>query len=98
VDSPGWERAPWNGQQCYHSYEVCISFRLAPLTSAGANLPIGAKPQIAAEGRLIDLTDYAGQTLKVDLVANSSALYENQIGFYAVEDVSGSIKLALNDG
>jgi Tol biopolymer transport system component len=67
---------------------------LAPITGAVANLPIGAKSQSAAEGRLIDLTDYAGQTLKVDLAAKSSAFYENQIGFYAVEDALGSIKLA----
>jgi uncharacterized delta-60 repeat protein len=59
-----------------------------------ANIPIGAKSQSLAEGRTIDLTDYVGQTLKADVVTKSSAAYNNQVGFYAVEDAIGTIKLA----
>jgi uncharacterized delta-60 repeat protein len=59
-----------------------------------ANIPIGAKSQSLAAGRTIDLIDYVGQTLKADIVTKSSATYNNQIGFYAVEDAIGTIKLA----
>jgi Putative Ig domain/Domain of unknown function (DUF4114)/FG-GAP-like repeat len=58
------------------------------------NPPIGTKSQTLPEGRTIDLTDYANKTLKVDLNAKSDALFNNNIGFYAVEDAAGTIKLA----
>jgi hypothetical protein len=64
------------------------------LAGAIVNTPIGAKSQSSPEGRTIDLTDYAGQTLKADIFTKSSAAYQNQVGFYAVEDASGTIKLA----
>jgi Domain of unknown function (DUF4114) len=54
---------------------------------------IGAKSQGLAEGRTIDLTDLTG-TLKADIETKSSAAYTNNIGFYAVEDSIGTIKLA----
>jgi hypothetical protein len=64
------------------------------LTGEVANTPVGAKSQSLAERRTIDLRDYAGQTLKADILTNSSAAYDNQIGFYAVEDAIGTIQLA----
>lgn len=64
------------------------------LSGSTVNIPIGAKSQSAPEGRTIDLTDYAGQTLKADIVTKSSAAYSNQVGFYAVEDAAGTIKSA----
>jgi hypothetical protein len=64
------------------------------LTGQTVNTPIGAKSQSLAEGRTIDLSDYVGQTLKADILTNSSAAYNNQIGFYAVEDAIGTIALA----
>jgi Domain of unknown function (DUF4114) len=64
------------------------------LAGANVNSPIGTKSQTAPAGRTIDLTDYAGQTLKADITTTSSAAYTNNIGFYAVEDSIGSIKLA----
>ena len=42
----------------------------------------------------IDLTKYAGQSLRADIKTTGSADYTNNIGFYTIEDASGSIKLA----
>jgi VCBS repeat-containing protein len=68
------------------------------LDGTAPNLPIGAKSQSLAQGRVIDCSDYAGQNLKADLTTTSSAAYNNNIGFYAVEDaVLGTIKLASGD-
>jgi hypothetical protein len=58
------------------------------------NIPIGSKSQGLAQGRAIDLTDFAGETLKVDITTKSDAAYNNNIGFYAVEDAIGTILLA----
>ena len=55
---------------------------------------IGSKSQTLPEGRTIDLTAQTGQTLKLDITTKSSAVYDNNIGFYAVEDALGTIKLA----
>jgi hypothetical protein len=55
---------------------------------------IGSGSQRAPEGRTIDLTAFAGQTLKADIVTKSSAGYTNNVGFYVVEDAIGTIKLA----
>lgn len=41
----------------------------------------------------IDLTQYVGQSLKVDITTIASAAYTNNIGFYTIEDSLGSIKL-----
>ncbi len=62
-------------------------------TTAQAN-QIGTKSQGLQQGRTIDLTDYAGRTLKVDLTSTSDASYSNQIGFYVVEDSIGTIRLS----
>ncbi len=64
---------------------------LFPTTAAGA---IGTKSQGLAEGRIIDLTDYAGTALKVDLTTKGDAAYTNNIGFYQVTDaLTGAIQL-----
>jgi Domain of unknown function (DUF4114) len=55
---------------------------------------IGTKSQGLAEGRIIDLTDYAGKALKLDATTKGDAAYNNNIGFYAVQDTLGTIKLA----
>jgi Domain of unknown function (DUF4114) len=63
-----------------------------PTTAAGA---IGTKSQGLAEGRIIDLTDYAGKALKVDATTKGDAAYTNNIGFYQVTDaLTGAIQLA----
>jgi hypothetical protein len=64
------------------------------LDGESAQTPIGAKSQFAPEGQTIDLSDYAGQMLKADMTTKSSADYNNHVGFYAVEDAIGTIKLA----
>ncbi len=62
------------------------------LPPAATNV-IGTKSQSFTQ-RTIDLTDYAGQALKLDVVSNGDAAYTNNIGFYAVEDaLTGAIKL-----
>jgi Domain of unknown function (DUF4114) len=55
---------------------------------------IGTKSQGLAEGRIIDLTDYAGKALKLDATTKGDAAYNNNIGFYAVQDTLGTIRLA----
>jgi Putative Ig domain/FG-GAP-like repeat/Domain of unknown function (DUF4114) len=42
----------------------------------------------------IDLTSYAGKSLKADITTTASAAYTNNVGFYTIEDASGSIRLA----
>jgi Domain of unknown function (DUF4114) len=65
---------------------------LFPTTAAGS---IGTKSQGLAEGRIIDLTDYAGKALKVDVTTKGDAAYTNNIGFYQVTDaLTGAIQLA----
>jgi Domain of unknown function (DUF4114)/Lipase (class 3) len=55
---------------------------------------IGTKSQGLAEGRTIDLTDFANQTLKADITTKGDAAYTNNIGFYAVKDaLTGLIDL-----
>jgi Domain of unknown function (DUF4114) len=53
---------------------------------------IGTKNQ-SLTSRTLDLTDYVGKTLKVDAVSKGDAAYTNNIGFYAVQDSIGTIKL-----
>ncbi len=50
---------------------------------------IGTKGQSLTQ-RTIDLTDYPG-TLKADVKTNGDAAYVNNVGFYVVQDASGSI-------
>jgi Domain of unknown function (DUF4114) len=54
-----------------------------PTSAAGA---IGTKSQGLAEGRTIDLTDFANQALKADITTKGDAAYTNNIGFYTVTD------------
>jgi Domain of unknown function (DUF4114) len=58
------------------------------------NIPTGSKSQDSPQGRTIDLTDFVGEILKVDITTKSDAAYNNHIGFYAVEDAIGTIQLA----
>jgi hypothetical protein len=80
-------------------YQVSVNndelvLNVTKLDGAGLSTPIGSKSQDSAQGRTLDLTDFAGQTLKVDITTASSAAYNNNIGFYAVEDAIGTIQLA----
>jgi ELWxxDGT repeat protein len=80
-------------------YKVSINndelvLNVGKLAGTVPNPPIGSGLQSAAEGRLIDLSAFVGQMLKVDLTTKSSAVYNNNIGFYQVEDAAGTIKLA----
>jgi Domain of unknown function (DUF4114) len=80
-------------------YKVSVNndelvLNITKLAGATPTVPIGAKSQGLAQGRVIDLTDYSGKTLKVDIVSKSDAIYNNNIGFYAVEDAIGTIKTA----
>jgi hypothetical protein len=78
-------------------YQISINndelvLNVTKLTSAPTP-PIGSKSQYLAQGRTLDLTEYAGKNLKVDLTTKSDAGYNNNIGFYQVEDAAGTIKL-----
>jgi Domain of unknown function (DUF4114) len=64
------------------------------LNNAIPNHVIGSKSQHLPEGRTIDLSDYTGQSIKADITTKSDAAYTNNIGFYIVEDLIGTIKLA----
>jgi hypothetical protein len=61
-----------------------------PISPADA---VGSKSQNLSQ-RTIDLTDYTGKILKVDTTTKGDAAYNNNIGFYAVQDSIGTIKLA----
>ena len=67
---------------------------VSKLVGNAPDILIGSALQGTPEGRLIDLINYGGQTLKVDVTTKSSAAYNNNIGFYQVEDAAGTIKLA----
>jgi Domain of unknown function (DUF4114) len=74
---------------------------IAPTTSLNQKpvFPTSAPNAIGTKGqslinRMIDLTSYAGQTLKVDTVSKGDAAYINNVGFYVVQDEIGTIKLA----
>jgi Putative Ig domain/Domain of unknown function (DUF4114) len=56
-------------------------------------VPPTISPQAAPEGQTIDLTNYSGKTLRADIITTGSAAYNNNIGFYLVEDSIGSVKL-----
>ena len=59
------------------------------------SMAIGNKSQRLAQGRIIDLSEYTGKTLKADITTQGDAAYTNNIGFYVVEDaLLGTIKLA----
>jgi hypothetical protein len=48
------------------------------------------------QGNLLDLRGFTGQTFKVDTIAaGSDAVYNNYIGFYAVEDEQGTLANGL---
>jgi Domain of unknown function (DUF4114) len=64
------------------------------LNNATPNSAIGSKSLGLAQANTIDLSDYTGKTLKADITSTSSAAYTNNIGFYIVEDLIGTIKLA----
>jgi VCBS repeat-containing protein len=81
-------------------YEISVNndelvLNVTKLDGTAPSMPIGAKSQSLAQGRILDLSDYVGKILKADLTTTSSAAYNNNIAFYAIEDaVLGTIKLA----
>jgi Ca2+-binding RTX toxin-like protein len=80
-------------------YKVSVNsdelvFNVGKLASTAPNVPVGAKSQTLTQGRTIDLSDYTGKMIKADIVTTSDAAYNNNIGFYAIEDAIGTIKTA----
>jgi Domain of unknown function (DUF4114) len=55
---------------------------------------IGSQFQNLAQSYTIDLSNYSGTALKADISTQGEAAYNNNIGFYIVEDAIGTIKLA----
>lgn len=79
-------------------YKVSVNndelvLNISQLDGAAVNVPLGSKSQGLAQGRTLDLTGSTG-TLKADITTTSSASYNNNVGFYVVEDAIGTIKLA----
>ena len=70
-----------------------LVFNVGKIDGATPSTPAGAKSQGLSQGRIFDLTGSAG-ALKVDITTTSDAAYNNSIGFYAIEDTSGTIKTA----
>jgi hypothetical protein len=69
-----------------------LVLNVVKLDGATPNRPIGTKSQGLAQGRTFDLSDFTGQ-IKANITTTSDAGYNNNIGFYAVEDAIGTIKL-----
>ena len=80
-------------------YDISINndelvLKVTKLDGTVPNKPIGSESQGKLEGRIIDLTKYPNQSLKVDITTKSDAVYQSQIGFYVVKDALGTIELA----
>jgi Domain of unknown function (DUF4114) len=71
-----------------------LVLNVVSLNSVAITSAVGSKSQGLAQSNTIDLSDYAGKTLTVDVTTKSDAAYTNNIGFYIVEDSIGTIKLA----
>jgi Calx-beta domain/Domain of unknown function (DUF4114) len=60
--------------------------------------PAGIDIQNQSQGSVMDFRSSAGKTLKVDTKCESDAAYNNNIGFYAVEDSQGTLANGLKPG
>ncbi len=60
--------------------------------------PAGIDIQNQSQGSVMDFRSSAGKTLKVDTKCESDAAYNNNIGFYAVEDSEGTLANGLKPG
>ncbi len=60
--------------------------------------PVGIDIQNQSQGSVMDFRSFAGTTLKVDTKCESDAAYNNNIGFYAVEDAQGTLANGLKPG
>jgi Domain of unknown function (DUF4114)/Calx-beta domain len=60
--------------------------------------PVGIDIQNQSQGSVMDFRSFGGKTLKVDIKCESDAAYNNNIGFYAVEDSQGTLANGLKPG
>jgi Calx-beta domain/Domain of unknown function (DUF4114) len=60
--------------------------------------PAGIDLQNQPDVEVMDFRSFAGKTLKVDTKCESDAAYNNNIGFYAVEDSQGTLANGLKPG
>jgi hypothetical protein len=74
------------------------NFVIQVQASDGYTVTSGIGLQGGSMGEVIDLRDFSGQTLKVDLSTVSDAAYNNHIGFYAVNDELGTLANGLKPG
>jgi trimeric autotransporter adhesin len=98
-DANGYSPIKITGNSIESGYNISINndelvLKVAKLDGIVTSRPIGSESQGKSEGRTIDLTDYSNQFLTVDITTNSDAVYQSQIGFYAVKDATGAIQLA----
>ncbi len=98
-DSNGNSPIKITGNSIQSGYNISINndelvLKVTKLDGIMPNRPIGSDNQGKIEGRTIDLTKYANQSLTVDIKTKSDAAYQSQIGFYVVKDAIGMIQLA----
>jgi ELWxxDGT repeat protein len=98
-DSNGNSPIKVTGNSIQSGYDISINndelvLKVTKLDGIIPNRPIGSEAQGKTEGRIIDLTKYKNQSLKVDITTKSDAVYQSQIGFYVVKDAIGTIELA----
>ncbi len=99
LDANGNSPIKVTGNSLQSGYNVSINndelvLKVTKLDGIVPNRPIGSDNQGKIEGRTIDLTQYQGRSLTVDITTKSDAFYQSQIGFYAVKDAFGTIELA----
>jgi hypothetical protein len=96
----GFEDFKNGGDKDFNDIIVQASLTIAPpIVNGTKNLPIDivkfdSKLSNNPTGVNIDLVNYPGQTLKADITNSGSSVYNNNIGFYVVEDSIGSIRLS----
>ena len=87
----GWNDTPAKGQTNSSFNDLVLKVE----TIDGFIPTIGTGLQGKAEGRVIDLSSFAGRDFKIDTTAVSDAAYNNYFGFYAVSDAQGTLANGL---
>jgi hypothetical protein len=87
-----WEDTPGGGD--FDFDDVLIDIEPVDNFTPAIGTGLQGKPA----GSVVDLRSYAGQSLTIDTVAVSDAMYNNHIAFYAVEDEQGTLANGLKPG
>lgn len=96
----GFEDFKGGGDKDFNDIIIKASFNVAPPVVNGSQaqvldiVKLDSKLPNNPPAVNLNLTSYTGQTLKADITNSGSGVYNNNIGFYVVEDSIGSIKLS----